>query len=75
VVLRVIRADRPAMPVSRGDNEDMICEACRERRHRECRGGTWCDCQHKPPTGEAAEERSAEPEDGPEPGVNWLRQG
>jgi hypothetical protein len=53
----------------------MICEACRERRHGECRGGTWCDCQHKPPTGEAAEERSAEPEDGPEPAINWLRQG
>jgi len=27
----------------------MICEACRERRHTDCRGGTWCDCQHKPP--------------------------
>ena len=28
----------------------MICEACRDRRHGECRGGTWCDCQHKPPS-------------------------
>jgi len=28
----------------------MICEACRERRHDKCRGGSWCDCQHRPPT-------------------------
>jgi hypothetical protein len=63
----------------------MICEACRERRHGECRGGTWCDCQHKPPaeelTGRAAEEPAHEPADqatesgGSEPRVNWLRQG
>lgn len=66
----------------------MICEACRERRHGECRGGTWCDCQHKPPAGrrhgdrtEAADpgaegpEDDGEPEDGSEPGINWLRQG
>jgi hypothetical protein len=26
----------------------MICLACRERRHEECRGGSWCDCQHRP---------------------------
>jgi hypothetical protein len=47
----------------------MICEACRERRHEDCRGGTWCDCQHQPsrdPEGPEAE---------PEPPVNWLRQG
>lgn len=28
----------------------MICTDCRERRHGECRGGTWCDCQHLPGT-------------------------
>jgi len=27
----------------------MICQSCRERRHAECRGGSWCDCQHLPP--------------------------
>jgi len=27
----------------------MICRACRDRRHAECRGGSWCDCQHKVP--------------------------
>jgi hypothetical protein len=56
----------------------MICEACRERLHGECRGGTWCDCQHKPPTAETAEtaeRRPVETDDGPEPGINWLRQG
>jgi hypothetical protein len=70
----------------------MICEACRERRHGECRGGTWCDCQHEPPAGTLPTEAGSgtEPagtgdgdeggggddrEDGPEPGVNWLRQG
>ncbi|WP_269750639.1 hypothetical protein [Microbispora sp. ATCC PTA-5024] len=43
----------------------MICEACAGRRHEECRGGSWCDCQHQQPreTGEA------------EPPENWVRQG
>jgi hypothetical protein len=55
----------------------MICEACRDRRHGGCRGGTWCDCQHQPAENATT---SAEPDqtggdDGPEPGVNWLRQG
>jgi hypothetical protein len=62
----------------------MICEACRERRHGECRGGNWCDCQHKPPAGHRPAEagRGAglgddgdDREDGAEPGINWLRQG
>jgi hypothetical protein len=57
----------------------MICDACRERLHGECRGGTWCDCQHKPPAGETAETAEGRPvetdEDGPEPSINWLRQG
>ena len=67
----------------------MICEACRERRHGECRGGTWCDCQHKPPATEPNDDQIAEPaeepadepsgrpaaDDGSEPRVNWLRQG
>jgi hypothetical protein len=48
----------------------MICEACRDRRHADCRGGTWCDCQHKPP-----EDVAPESDDGTEPQVNWLRQG
>jgi len=25
----------------------MICRACREQRHEQCRGGNWCDCQHR----------------------------
>jgi hypothetical protein len=75
-----------------GDNEEMICEACRERRHGECRGGTWCDCQHRQPAGpppwreDDSGERPASDEqderdeqdaqgEGPEPRVNWLRQG
>lgn len=29
----------------------MICQACKDRSHDNCRGGTWCDCQHKPPEG------------------------
>ena len=28
----------------------VICRACREQRHEQCRGGNWCDCQHRPPT-------------------------
>lgn len=27
----------------------MICEPCREREHERCPGGSWCDCQHRPP--------------------------
>ncbi|WP_263972311.1 hypothetical protein [Spongiactinospora rosea] len=40
----------------------MICQKCKERRHDECRGGSWCDCQHQPPRP-------------PEPPVGWRRQG
>jgi hypothetical protein len=25
----------------------MICRACRERRHQDCKGRSWCDCQHR----------------------------
>lgn len=25
----------------------MICQSCRDRHHVECKGGTWCDCQHE----------------------------
>jgi hypothetical protein len=26
----------------------MICFPCRQRRHTQCPGGTWCCCQHQP---------------------------
>jgi hypothetical protein len=26
----------------------FICQPCRDRRHRQCRGGNWCDCAHQP---------------------------
>ncbi|MGI5272876.1 hypothetical protein ACQEUU_27270 [Nonomuraea sp. CA-218870] len=44
----------------------MICDSCKDRRHDECRGGSWCDCQHQPP---ADGEREGESEFG------WPRQG
>ena len=48
---------------------DMICVPCRNRRHEDCPGGTWCDCQHLPPqAGDAAAAAS-------EPPLSWLRQG
>lgn len=25
----------------------MICQDCKDRNHKDCKGGTWCDCQHK----------------------------
>ncbi|MCO6009627.1 hypothetical protein NE236_32110 [Actinoallomurus purpureus] len=60
----------------------MICPACRERRHGECRGGSWCDCQHLPPAEPATSRERTPPsgdrtseDDGAEPDVNWLRQG
>jgi hypothetical protein len=24
----------------------MICPPCRTKHHDDCKGGTWCDCQH-----------------------------
>ncbi|MFC6086247.1 hypothetical protein [Sphaerisporangium aureirubrum] len=41
----------------------MICEECKDRRHEDCRGGSWCDCQHHP---------AVEPA---EPPLVWPRQG
>ncbi|GAA1827327.1 hypothetical protein GCM10009735_73580 [Actinomadura chokoriensis] len=60
-----------------GDNGGMICPPCRERRHEECRGGSWCDCQHRPPPATPEERRRAGRRAGAdgEPGVNWRRQG
>ena len=26
----------------------MICKDCKEQKHELCRGGTWCDCAHRP---------------------------
>ena len=25
----------------------MICPTCQENEHEGCRGGSWCDCQHR----------------------------
>lgn len=25
----------------------MICQDCKNQQHKKCRGGTWCDCQHR----------------------------
>ena len=25
----------------------FVCTDCREQRHGDCKGGTYCDCQHK----------------------------
>ncbi|MEV7803462.1 hypothetical protein AB0O28_11000 [Microbispora sp. NPDC088329] len=44
----------------------MICRACGEHRHEDCRGGSWCDCQHQEPS-----ERDHEAE----PPENWVRKG
>lgn len=27
----------------------MICINCRAGEHSGCRGGTWCNCQHRVP--------------------------
>ncbi|WP_281282647.1 hypothetical protein [Nonomuraea terrae] len=41
----------------------VICESCKDKRHEECRGGSWCDCQHK--TGQEQEESE----------LSWPHQG
>ncbi|HEX2315892.1 MAG TPA: hypothetical protein VHJ17_19255 [Thermomonospora sp.] len=59
----------------------MICQACRDRHHGDCRGGSWCACQHRTAPATPAQKRAAEREagrEGPpgaEPPVNWVRQG
>ncbi|MEV4006368.1 hypothetical protein [Actinomadura sp. NPDC049753] len=60
----------------------MICQSCRERHHEDCRGGSWCDCQHQPgsaapaPGAPAAGRRTGSAAGGKgEPPVNWRRQG
>ncbi|MEU4695995.1 hypothetical protein [Nonomuraea dietziae] len=45
------------------NNQEVICEKCKERLHEECRGGSWCDCQHQD------EETPQESE------LDWPRQG
>jgi hypothetical protein len=25
----------------------VVCQECKEKRHNNCKGGTWCDCQHR----------------------------
>lgn len=27
----------------------MVCQPCKDGRHEGCPGGTYCDCQHRPP--------------------------
>ena len=27
----------------------MVCQSCKDQKHEECRGGTWCDCLHRIP--------------------------
>jgi hypothetical protein len=45
----------------------MICVCCRQRRHEDCPGGTWCDCQHLPPA-DAGQTATETP-------LSWVRQG
>lgn len=26
----------------------MICKDCKDQKHEKCKGGTWCDCGHRP---------------------------
>ncbi|MEU5879349.1 hypothetical protein [Spirillospora sp. NPDC047279] len=59
----------------------MICRACRDRHHDDCRGGSWCDCQHlsgpaTPEQRDAEKDAEKTAEGRPaEPKVNWKRQG
>ncbi|WUI02090.1 hypothetical protein OHR68_09870 [Spirillospora sp. NBC_00431] len=51
----------------------MICQHCRDRQHHECRGGTWCDCQHQPPVGER-DQAAAPPADIDRAHLNGTRE-
>ena len=40
---------------------EMVCPKCKEGTHGQCKGGTWCDCQHKVPViPSKSEERAVE---------------
>ncbi|WP_275956153.1 hypothetical protein [Nonomuraea sediminis] len=41
----------------------MICQSCKDSRHEDCRGGSWCDCQHQ------------QEEEAQESALDWPRQG
>lgn len=32
----------------------MICKSCQRKRHKSCKGKSWCDCQHDPTLGAAS---------------------
>lgn len=36
-------------PVSVGDDMTIqfVCNECADRKHENCKGSTWCDCQHR----------------------------
>ncbi|SDH41949.1 hypothetical protein [Nonomuraea jiangxiensis] len=56
----------------------MICDSCKDKRHEDCRGGSWCDCQHQTLSHEGHEGPTSPGERAErerEPQVNWLRQG
>lgn len=41
----------------------MICNDCRMAQHHICRGGTWCDCQHRQQRGEVRMGKHEKPEE------------
>lgn len=30
----------------------LICPSCKDKRHKECQGSNWCDCQHRTEEGQ-----------------------
>jgi hypothetical protein len=32
--------------IKRGETDPVLGRVAAEEHHGECRGGTWCDCQH-----------------------------
>lgn len=28
---------------------NLICQSCKDKKHEQCRGKSWCDCQHRIP--------------------------
>jgi hypothetical protein len=49
----------------------MICVACRRRQHQDCPNGSWCDCQHQPPS----QSSESVPNGTAESALSWVRQG
>jgi hypothetical protein len=49
--IQAVYGDRADRGRHHEGGQPVICPPCCERHHGDCRGGSWCDCQHGRPAG------------------------